>query len=128
VHFAFDVYNCLTHDSLATEREDMNDPYDSHPNHPANQAELVARFGYINPNQFPEGRDLKGEADETLDIEEAEAIAQMLADEFGVAVTVDVTDEDGMALEPLVVECTLVQEMNGPHPQHEEDLSNEIAF
>jgi hypothetical protein len=109
-----------------TKDKTVNDPYDSYPNHPANQAELVARFGYINPNQFPEGRDLKGQADETLHIEEAEAVAQMLADEFGVTVTVDVTDEDGMALEPRTFPCTLEQEMNGMETP--EDQSNEIAL
>jgi hypothetical protein len=87
-------------------------PSDDHPNHPANQAELVARYGYISPNQFPAIDELgrtdpmfKGIVDETFDIEEAEKIAQDLAKDLGQSVTVDVTDENGESLDPLTFDA-----------------------
>ena len=80
----------------------MNDPYDNHPLHPANYIEIVARYGYIDPEQFSEaeleklgyapGRGSKI-VDACLDIEEAQKFAQDAAKEFGRAVTVRVDDE-----------------------------------
>lgn len=88
----------------------VSEVYDNHPNHPANGSEQVARYGYISPNQFPDmderGRNdpaFKGLFDETFDIEEAEKVAQDLANEFGQSVTVDVTDENGEAIVTVTV-------------------------
>lgn len=86
----------------------IDDYYDNHSGNPANAKELVARYGYISPNQFPAIDELgstapmfKGIVDEQLDIEEAEKDAQDLAEQFGHPVTVDVTDENDEAMEPL---------------------------
>lgn len=105
----------------------MNEPHLNHPNDPQDAPDaLPARFAYINPNQFSEEHDIDGRADIQLDADEAEAIAQALADETGVTVTVDLTDAEGESLEPLIVAPTLVQEMDGadeysieeePHPE-----------
>jgi hypothetical protein len=58
----------------------VNDPYDNHPTHPANQAEPNARWGYISPNQFADFEEayLSDREDEIFDIDEPEKIAQGL--------------------------------------------------
>ena len=82
----------------------MNDPYDFHPNHPANERDPVARYGYINPNQLPEEA-LSAKVDCELDIEEAEKVAQDLADKFGITVTVDVTGENEEEMDALTFDA-----------------------
>lgn len=76
----------------------MTDPYDFHPNHPANETDPVFVHGYICPNQFSddrfEGVDL-GQVDEQLDIDEAKDLARSLANRFNMKVAVEISDEDG---------------------------------
>lgn len=72
---------------------------DRHPDNPANFKEPVARYGSICPNQFSderfEGLGLTGRAETSLDADEALVVAQQLANETGITVRVEFTDENG---------------------------------
>lgn len=118
------VYGKAAQFVLATKDKTVNDPYDFHPNHPANATDPVARYAYICPNQFAEVDEkewpkLDGKVDCELDSDEAEAVAQELADSLGIPVTVEIQDEEHDTFDTLTVKPTLVQEMNGPDEGHE---------